>query len=53
MAEKEIKSPISIGNSHQSKTINLIRLNKGDGNYDKTNANPNLNSNLKNIQDRL
>ena len=48
MAEKEIKSPISIGNSHQSKTINLIRLNKGDGNYDKTNANPNLNSNLKN-----
>ncbi len=48
MAEKEIKSPISIGNSHQSKTINLIRLNKGVGNYDKTNANPNLNSNLKN-----
>jgi hypothetical protein len=44
MAEKEIKSPLNAGNVnvHQSKTISLIRLNKSDGTYDKTIANPNL-----------
>jgi pSer/pThr/pTyr-binding forkhead associated (FHA) protein len=44
MAEKEIKSPLNVGNVnvHQSKTISLIRLNKSDGTYDKTIANPNL-----------
>ena len=37
MAEKELKSPTSnVNNGQQNKTINLIRLNKHDGNYDKT-----------------
>ena len=43
MAEKELKSPTSnVNNGQQNKTINLIRLNKHEGSYDKTNSNQNL-----------
>ena len=42
MAEKDDKhshKSNALNNGQQSKTINLIRLNKYDGNYDKTNHN--------------
>ena len=39
MTEKEVKSPANANNINQNKTINIIRLNKNEGNYDKTNVN--------------
>ena len=45
IADKELKrSPKNnnINNGQQSKQISLIKLNKREGNYDRTNANPNM-----------
>ena len=52
MAEKEEKHSHKsnvMNNGQQSKTINLIRLNKYDGSYDKTNQNGTTHSNTRPI----
>ena len=42
IADKDGKQPAANNNGQQSKQISLIKLNKKEGNYDKTNANPNI-----------
>ena len=49
MADKDGKQPgPNNNNGQQNKQISLIKLNKREGNYDKTNANPNIGGNYTN-----
>ena len=42
IADKDGKQPGANNNGQQNKQINLIKINKKVGNYDKTNANPSI-----------
>jgi pSer/pThr/pTyr-binding forkhead associated (FHA) protein len=48
IADKDGKLPGANNNGQQSKQISLIKLNKKEGNYDKTNANPSMGGNNTN-----